>query len=70
MKCPTCGAWTFVKETRARPDGSTRRRYECANEHRFTTTETITTKEKKCHQDQHTTHTAALSHALQQGAYQ
>ena len=45
MKCPVtnCQAWTFVKETRARPkDNFTYRRYECSNEHRFTTTELVT----------------------------
>lgn len=34
MKCPTCGAWSSVLETR----GVTRRR-ECANGHRFSTIE-------------------------------
>jgi len=42
MKCPVCGAWTIVKETRTRSDGSKRRSYECANEHRFRTSETVT----------------------------
>jgi transcriptional regulator NrdR family protein len=41
MKCPQCGAWTLTKETRATPKGDTRRRYECANGHRFTTKETV-----------------------------
>ena len=40
VKCPECGAWTRVLETRVRPSGETRRRYECANEHRITTSET------------------------------
>ena len=35
MKCPTCGAWTRVLETR---QGVNRRR-ECANGHRFSTQE-------------------------------
>jgi len=39
MKCPHCKAWTFVLETRTRQDAVTRRRYECANGHRFTTEE-------------------------------
>jgi hypothetical protein len=30
-----------VKETRTRSDGSKRRSYECANEHRFRTSETV-----------------------------
>lgn len=42
MKCPVCGAWTLVKETRQRQDNSKYRRYECANTHRFTTLETVT----------------------------
>ena len=42
MKCPTCNAWTLVKETRTRVDGSKRRTYECANEHRFRTSEVVT----------------------------
>ena len=41
MKCPVCGTWTSVKETRARLDGSKRRVYECANEHRFRTSEVV-----------------------------
>ena len=41
MKCPECGAWTRVLETRVRPTGETKRRYECANEHRFTTAEVV-----------------------------
>ena len=41
LPCPECGAWGTVKETRTKADGSKRRRYECANLHRFTTLETI-----------------------------
>jgi len=41
MKCPTCGAWLSVLETRQKSDNSTYRRYECANGHRFTTNERI-----------------------------
>lgn len=41
MNCPQCGAWAEVLEARQRTDGSTRRRYECGNEHRFTTVEAI-----------------------------
>lgn len=36
MKCPHCGAWTNVLDTRA-----TRRRRECANGHRFATVEVV-----------------------------
>lgn len=41
MKCPDCGAWTEVKDTRMRPDNTRRRAYVCANEHRFTTVERV-----------------------------
>ncbi len=41
MKCPVCGTWTLVKETRQRLDNAKYRRYECANMHRFTTLETL-----------------------------
>jgi hypothetical protein len=34
MKCPVCGTWTLVKETRQRAENAKYRRYECANEHR------------------------------------
>lgn len=40
MTCPECGKYTAVLETRANPDGM-RRRYECANLHRFTTQEAL-----------------------------
>lgn len=43
MKCPTCKAWTEVIETRHRATGTTYRRYRCANLHRFSTTEQVTT---------------------------
>ena len=36
MKCPYCGAWSDVKDSR-----QGRRRRECANGHRFTTQEII-----------------------------
>jgi transcriptional regulator NrdR family protein len=40
MKCPRCGAWSDVMETRANEGGNvTRRRRVCANNHRFTTLE-------------------------------
>ena len=42
MKCPQCGAWTEVKETRTRKtDNVVTRRYECANMHRFSTEERV-----------------------------
>lgn len=40
MKCPICGTWCIVKETRTSTQ-NTRRRLECANQHRFSTIETI-----------------------------
>lgn len=46
MKCPQCGAWVQVMETRNKPDGSRRRRYECGNLHRFTTLETVVESKK------------------------
>jgi transcriptional regulator NrdR family protein len=38
MKCPTCGAWTEVKDSRLLKSGYTRLRL-CANGHRFKTVE-------------------------------
>lgn len=45
MKCPTCGAWSLVKETKTSPTFGYKRRRECANEHRFTTQETVIPEE-------------------------
>jgi transcriptional regulator NrdR family protein len=45
MKCPTCGAWTLVKQTKNSPTFGHTRRRECANEHRFTTQEVIVPQE-------------------------
>ena len=39
MKCPQCGTWTEVRESVLREDGSRRRRYQCANLHKFSTVE-------------------------------
>ena len=39
MKCPTCGAWTEVKETRKAPVWMVARTRECANGHRLKTFE-------------------------------
>jgi len=47
MKCPTCGVWTRVLSTRTSPDNSKRRRYECANLHRFSTTEVVEKPKQK-----------------------
>ena len=42
IDCPVCGAWANVLETRHSSVKNTiRRRYECANEHRFSTVEEI-----------------------------
>jgi len=41
MNCPRCNAWADVLETRTREDNTKRRRYECANGHRFTTLEYV-----------------------------
>jgi transcriptional regulator NrdR family protein len=38
MKCPVCGAWTQVKDSRPN-DEFVRRSRVCGNEHRFTTEE-------------------------------
>jgi len=40
VKCPQCGQWTSVLYTRPENE-SRKRRYQCANEHRFWTMETI-----------------------------
>jgi transcriptional regulator NrdR family protein len=54
MKCPECGTWTIVKETRISTDNTRRRRLECANSHRFTTLETIIVSKTQIHQKQET----------------
>lgn len=42
IKCPACGAWANVLQTRDNKDKTqTRRRYECANLHRFSTIEQV-----------------------------
>lgn len=41
MKCPVCQAGSEVQDVRTRLDGSRRRRYECANLHRFSTEERV-----------------------------
>ena len=45
MKCPTCGAWSLVKQTKKSPTFGYTRRRECANEHRFTTQEIVVPQE-------------------------
>ena len=37
MNCPECGVPAKTLSTRLRTDGTKRRRFECANKHRFTT---------------------------------
>lgn len=44
MKCPECGAWVQIKETRKQEDNTKIRRYECGNLHRFKTVEQIVSK--------------------------
>ena len=41
FRCPECNVWTEVLDTRMRKDGSRRRRYQCANMHKFWTEERI-----------------------------
>jgi transcriptional regulator NrdR family protein len=42
LKCPECGAWTEVLETKKiRNTNILKRRRECANGHRFTTHEQV-----------------------------
>jgi transcriptional regulator NrdR family protein len=41
VKCPECGTWTEILESVLRADGSRRRRYQCANLHKFSTVERI-----------------------------
>lgn len=41
MKCPICGAWTTVLETRMRNNNERRRTLECGNLHKFRTIETV-----------------------------
>lgn len=50
MKCPECGAWSLVKDTRESPTFGYIRRRECANYHRFTTQELIITPEEIQHE--------------------
>lgn len=45
MKCPECGAWSIIKETRTSPTFGYVRRRECGNEHRFTTQELVVAQE-------------------------
>ena len=58
MKCPECGTWTIVKETRISIGNTRRRRLECANEHRFTTLETIVVRKTPIHKKQKATKTS------------
>ena len=46
MKCPQCGAWSLVKQTKNSPTFGYTRRRECANEHRFSTQEVIIPQEE------------------------
>ena len=58
MKCPVCGAWTVVLDSR-----QGRRRRECANLHRFVTQENVvkigpSDSTKKTEQSTKTSHLA------------
>lgn len=61
MKCPVCGTWTIVKETRTSTENTRRRRLECANEHRFTTLETIIVSKTPIRQKQKVIKTSGKS---------
>jgi transcriptional regulator NrdR family protein len=52
MRCPVCGTWTIVKETRTSTGNTRRRRLECANEHRFTTLENVIVPKTSVHKKQ------------------
>jgi len=52
MRCPECGTWTIVKETRVSTGNTRRRRLECANMHRFSTMETIVENKTRVRQKQ------------------
>jgi transcriptional regulator NrdR family protein len=54
MKCPVCGAWTVVKDSRVDQNNNRRRRIECANLHRFTTLETVIVEKTRVRQKQKT----------------
>jgi len=54
MRCPECGTWTIVKETRISTGNTRRRRLECANMHRFSTMETIIENKTRIRQKQKT----------------
>ena len=41
MKCPQCNAAAEVRETRSRSNNETYRRYQCFNEHNFSTKEAV-----------------------------
>jgi hypothetical protein len=56
MKCPRCGTWARVLETREKPENQTYRRYECANLHRFSTMESVKSAADK---------TKAVTHCVQ-----
>lgn len=49
MKCPECNTWTSVLESRQSTGNTRKRRYECANLHRFSTLETIIVRKTPIH---------------------
>ena len=52
MRCPQCNTYTEVLETRTRLDNVVRRRYLCANMHRFTTLE-VALEDRKVKEKKH-----------------
>jgi transcriptional regulator NrdR family protein len=55
MICPICDTWTHVLETRATKTKGKKRRYECANKHRFSTLENYADTETKVRKKQKST---------------
>ena len=52
MICPKCGKNSKVLESRPNKDGSTKRRYECQNLHRFTTINGVLLTDEAKHEKQ------------------
>lgn len=69
MKCPICGAWSTVKETRDSSLFGFKRRRECGNEHRFTTQEVVIPDEvvEQKHKDNLRTNSKQLVAVRQSG---
>lgn len=50
IKCPICGAWALVTETRTRKTNIVARRYRCKHDHRFTTHEEVVPDDTEQHE--------------------